>query len=188
MKLNRLETHDRLKHLIKDQSANIFQGAEDCLKKNPFSLAIQERSPYLYIFAHPRTIQMDERIKLFNTGRYKSFSEVPTTKLLWDPRLSIPEPQTNSYLFRAISKTDIIEVCWMIPPEEHWKQYKEGNVTESNWCAWSIIQFTHNRKSLENPHPEDFPIEISSKIMQQVVDEKRQELRNKKMMDSLYGK
>ena len=36
--INILETHDRFQHLIKDQSANIFQGAEDCLKKNPFAV------------------------------------------------------------------------------------------------------------------------------------------------------
>lgn len=170
MKLNRLETHDRLQYLIKDQSANIYQGAEDCLKKNPLSLAIQERSPYVYIFAHPRT---------HDNGVDKV--------MYWDPRLSIPEPQTNSYLFRAISKTDMIEVVWMIPPREQWEQYKLGNVTESNWCLWSINQFLHNKKNLDKPHPEDMSEEYSAKIMQMIVDEKRQELRNKKMMDNLYN-
>src|SRR5882672_2443569 len=115
MKINRLETHDRLMHFKKDQEANIFQGAEDCLKKNPLSLAIQDKSPYVYIFAHPRTA--DDGVN---------------KRMLWDPRLSIPEPQTNSYLFRAISKTDIIEVIWMLPPVETWPQYKKGNITESN--------------------------------------------------------
>lgn len=186
MKLNRLETHDRLQYLVKEQSANIYQGAEDCLKKNPLSLAIQEKSPYLYIFAHPRTLGMDERIKLWNTGKFKTFDEVPTHKLSWQPRLSIPEVQTNSYLFRAKSKTDIIEVCWMLPPREMWRQYKLGNVTESNWVLWSIEQFKENKEHLKQPHPDDFPESISSKIMQQIVDEKRQELRNKKMMENVY--
>lgn len=170
MKLNRLETHDRLQYLIKDQSVNIYQGAEDCLKKNPLSLAIQERSPYVYIFAHPRT---------HDNGVDKV--------MYWDPRLSIPEPQTNSYLFRAISKTDIIEVIWMIPPKEQWKQYEKGKVTESNWAYWSIEQFKNNRKHLEKPHPEDLSEEYISKIMQQVVDEKRQEIRQKQLMESLYS-
>ena len=52
MKLNRLETHDRLIHFKKDQEANIFQGAEDCLKKNPDSLFFQSKCPYVYLFAH----------------------------------------------------------------------------------------------------------------------------------------
>ena len=34
MKINRLEAHDRLQYLIKDQSEVVQQGAEDCLKKN----------------------------------------------------------------------------------------------------------------------------------------------------------
>jgi hypothetical protein len=189
MKLNRLETHDRLQHLIKDQSANIYQGAEDCLKKNPLSLAIQERSPYIYIFAHPRTA--DDGV---NKVMY------------WDPRLSIPEPQTNSYLFRAISKTDLIEVIWMIPPKEQWKQYEKGKVTESNWSYWSIEQFKHNRKNLEKPNPEDLSEEYTSRIMQQVINEKIEEIRanqpffniqsiidnaaerQQKMMENLYSK
>src|SRR6188768_2538257 len=101
MKLNRLEAHDRLLHLKKDQEANIYLGAEECLKKNPDSLALQEKSPYIYIFAHPRTA--DDGI---------------TKVMYWQPRLSIPEAQENSYLFRVISHTDIFETIWMIPPKE----------------------------------------------------------------------
>ncbi len=164
MKLNRLETHDRLQHLIKDQSINIFQGAEDCLKKNPLSLALQEKSPYIYIFAHPRTAD-DGRTKV----------------MYWQPRLSIPEPQTNSYLFRAISNTDAIEVCWIIPPKEMWNQYLIGNVTESNWALWSINQLRFNKKGLETPHPEDYPEERCKVIMKQVIDEHRDELRKAKL-------
>lgn len=171
MKLNRLETHDRLQHFIKDQSANIFQGAEDCLKKNPLSLAIQERAPYVYLFAHPRTA--DDGV---------------TKRLLWQPRLSIPQAQTNSYLFRAISKTDIIEIVWLLPPREMWKQYEKGKVTESNWCHWSIEQFKINPMEMSKPHPEDLSEEMCAKIMQQIVDERRQEIRQKKMFEGLYEK
>lgn len=164
MKLNRLEAHDRLQHLKKDQSANVFQGAEDCLKKNPLSLAIQEKCPYVYIFAHPRT---------HDNGIDKV--------LYWDPRLSIPEAQTNSYLFRAISKTDIIEVVWMIPDKTMWNQYKKGNVTEHNWCRWSIEMFKTNKKELEKPHPDDLPEEMTRIILKRIVDEKREEIRIKSL-------
>lgn len=167
MKLNRLETHDRLQHFVKDQSANIFQGAEDCLKKNPDSLAIQEKSPYIYIFAHPRTT---------DDGLNK--------RMLWQPRLSIPEAQTNSYLFRAISHTDTIQVVWLIPPKEQWKQYEKGNVTESNEVAWSIEMFKHNRKELEKPHPDDMLEEYARLILKAIVDEKLQEVKTKKMLSS----
>lgn len=171
MKINRLEAHDRLLYFKKDQDVNIFKGAEDCLKKNPLSLAIQERSPYVYLFAHPRTA--DDGV---------------TKVMYWDPRLSIPEPQTNSYLFRAISKTDIVEIVWIIPPKEHWKQYSKGNVTENEYVLWSVNQYLTNRKNLEKPHPEDLPEEIQKSIMLQIIDEKRQDIRNRKMMDNLYLK
>ena len=99
MKVDRLETHDRLLHFKKDQALNIAQGAEDCLKRNPLSLAIQSRSPYVYLFAHPRTA--DDGF---------------TKRMLWQPRLTRPKAQTNSYLFRAQSNSDVIEVCWLLPP------------------------------------------------------------------------
>lgn len=165
MKLNILETHDRLQHLIKDQEANIFQGAEDCLKKNPDSLALQEKSPYIYIFAHPRTA--DDGVN---------------KRMLWQPRLSIPKAQTNSYLFRAISNTDIIQVIWLIPPREIWPQYDAGKVTESNEIAWSINAFQYNRKELEKPHPDDMTEEKGRLILKAIVDEKRQQILNDKLM------
>src|ERR1043165_3721886 len=111
MKVNRLETHDRLLHLIKDQSDQVQKGAEDCLKKNPLSLAYQSKSPYVYIFGHART------------------HENGVDKVLyWQPRLMKPNPESNSYLFRATSNTDIMEICWILPPHELWPQYKKGNV------------------------------------------------------------
>lgn len=163
MKIHRFDAHDRLKHFVKDQSVNIWQGAEDCLKKNPLSLAMQEKCPYIYIFAHPRTA--DDGVN---------------KRLLWQPRLSIPKPQTNSYLFRAISKTDIIEVCWLIPPRELWDQYKKGNVTEDNWALWSINQFQFNRKELEEAHPDDWPEEKTKLILRSIIEEHKQSLKPKK--------
>ena len=169
MKVNILEAHDRNKYLIKDQSANVFQGAEDCLKRNPLSLAIQDKSPYLYIFAHPRTA--DDGVN---------------KKLYWQPRLSIPEAQSNSYLFRAISNTDLIEVVWMIPAKELWGQFDDGKVTESNICAWSINEYKKNKASLERPHPDDMPDEKARLIMRSIVDEHLYTIRQEKMMGRLY--
>lgn len=154
MKLNRLETHDRYQHFIQDQSTIIFQGAEDCLKRNPDSLKLQEKSPYIYLFAHPRTADDGFR-----------------TRLLWQPRLTKPKAQTNSYLFRAQSNTDIIEICWLIPPREMWPQYEKGKVCESNWTMWSIEQFKNNKKELEKPYPEDWNDEKAANILKNVLNE-----------------
>lgn len=162
MKLNRLETHDRLEHLKKDQSLNIFQGTEDCLKKNPLSLAIQEKSPYVYMFAHARTA---------NDGVNKV--------LYWQPRLSRPEPQDNSYLFRAISKTDQIEICWIIPAKVLWNQYKKGNVTEHAIVNWSIDQYENHFKDLSEKHSDDFSEERAKQIYHQIVQEHAENLKSK---------
>jgi hypothetical protein len=140
MKLNVYEAHDRKDHFIQDQSANIFQGADDCMKRNPLSLALQSRSPYIYLFAHPRTD--DDGV---------------TKKMFWQPRLTKPAAQTNSYLFRAQSNTDLIEICWLLPPRELWPQYEDGNVTESQDVKTSIINFVNWRQELEMPHKDDLP-------------------------------
>lgn len=163
MKINRLETHDRLEHFQKHQSANVFRGAEECMKNNSLSLQLQEKSDYIYLFAHPRTD--DDGIN---------------KRLLWQPRLSKPKPQENSYLFRAMSKTDCIEICWIIPPKELWGQYSKGKVTESNFVDWSIHQFKFNRQLLETPHPKDVSEEHGARILQSVINEHRQKIRETK--------
>lgn len=154
MKLNRLETHDRYKHFIEDQSKKIWEGAEECLKSNPDSLRLQEKSHYIYIFAHPRTA--DDGIN---------------KRLLWQPRLVKPKAQTNSYLFRAQSNSDIIEICWLLPPRELWGQYDKGKVCESNWVAWSIDQFTNNREELEKPFADDWNEEQAMNIFKKSLTE-----------------
>lgn len=166
MKINRLETHDRLISLHKSQALNISQGAEDCLKKNPLSIALQEHSPYIYIFAHPRTD--DDGVN---------------KRMIWQPRLMKPTAQTNSYLFRAYSKTDIVEMCWMIPPREMWTQYQKGKVTENPVALWSIEQFQRNRKELEEPFKDDLSDKQAANIYIKVAAEMDQDRR----MKTIYG-
>lgn len=169
MKLNRLETHDRLEHLVKDQSINISKGASDCLTSNALSLALQEKSPYIYIFAHPRTCE-----------------DGVTKAMYWQPRLTKPSAQTNSYLFRAQSKTDIMEICWLLPPKEMWDQYKKGNVTENDLVIWSIDQFRSNKKKLEEKEKDDLPDEVCKNIYRQIALELDQQKGREKLMNGLY--
>lgn len=163
MKLNRLETHDRLEHLIKDQSDNVFKGAEVCLRSNPLSLAIQEKCPYVYIFAHTRTAE-----------------DGVNKRLLWQPRISKPKAQTNSYLFRAQSKTDFIEVVWILPERHLWNLYEKGKVTENELVCYSVDLFENNRAELEKPHPEDFSEERGKTILEKIIKEHKQELKKNK--------
>jgi hypothetical protein len=166
MKINTLETHDRLISLKKDQAINISQGIEDCLKKNSLSLALQAYSPYIYIFAHPRTLE-----------------DGATKVMYYQPRLTKPEAQTNSYLFRAQSNTDIVEVCWLLPNDEIWGQHKKGNVTESETVQWSIAQFKTNKKTLERPDPED----LSDEKIRDIYNQIKFSSKNEKLMSKLYG-
>jgi len=166
-KLDRLETHDRLIEFKKEQALNIFQGANDCLTKNDTSVRLQQYCPYIYLFAHLRTAD-----------------DGYTKRMLWQPRLTKPKAQTNSYLFRAISGTDQIEVCWLLPPREMWLQYQAGNVTESDIVLWSIHQFKNNRVALESPFQDDLSEEQSKNIYIKVAAEIDEE----KMMKKLYTK
>lgn len=138
MKVNRLEAHDRLLHFKEEQAINIFVGAEDCLKRNSLSLALQARSPYIYLFAHPRTA--DDGV---------------TKVMYWQPRLTKPEAQENSYLFRAESFTDLLECIWFLPPREVWKQFEKGKMLNSEHIGISIENFKKCRKELERPHKDD---------------------------------
>lgn len=159
MKLDRLETHDRLLHFKKDQAQNIYLGAETCLKKNPDSIFLQSRSPYVYIFAHPRT--HDDGV---------------TKVMYWQPRLLKPKAQTNSYLFRAQSNSDIMEICWLLPPQELWDQYCIGKMLEHKDVLWSIDMYYNHREKLNAAHPDDLDEKIASKIwlelVQNIKDEK----------------
>lgn len=166
MKISILDAHDRNKYLIKEQSVNISQGVEDCLKKNELSLILQHYSPYIYIFAHPRTKE-DGRTKV----------------MFYQPRLTKPESQTNSYLFRAESQTDVLEVCWLLPASELWGQHKKGNVTESEIVEWSIAQFKTNKEALESPHPDD----LSDDKIKEIYTQIKYDCNNKSMMDRLYN-
>ena len=170
MKVPIFEAHDRLKYLIQNQASVISQGCEDCLKRNPDSLRYQEKSPYVYIFAHPRK---------HDNGR--------DTRLIWQARLTKPKAQTNSYLFRAESHSDNIELCWFLPPREQWAQYKIGNVTESRDVLWSIDMFENHREKLEAPFPDDLSEEQARNILITVCMEIESQKAHAKLYENLYG-
>lgn len=150
MKIDRLETHDRLEHFKKDQNESVNEGLITCLKHNPLSIALQERCPYVYIFAHPRT--REDGVKV----------------MYWQPRLSKPLMQTNSYLFRVRSFSDECEVMWMLPPSELWDQYEEGKIAESEIVIWSIAQYKNHKQKMEEPEPDDLPDAIGIHILNDV--------------------
>ncbi len=131
MRINRLETHDRLDH-FKKQSFDIGECCQDIVNQRPFG-----EHPF-YIFAHARTD--DDGV---------------TKRLIWQPRLTKPKAQTNSMLFKAYPGSDNIEIKWILPAEELWKQFQEGNVLEDTTIVKSIRSYLSNKEDMERKEEDD---------------------------------
>lgn len=144
-KVNTLDAHDRLLHFNKTQHLNISECCQDLVNKRPFG-----RHPF-YIFAHARTE---------NNGVDK--------RLIWQPRLTKPQAQTNSMLFKAYPGTDLIKIIWMLPDRAMWKQYEAGKMTESEMILNSINDFLYDRKKLEAPEPDDPTEAEMAKIYEEI--------------------
>lgn len=172
MKIDRLETHDRFQHFGK-QSDTISLACQQIIDKKPFG-----DRPF-YIFAHKREIGIDEKFSIFLTGQYRDLSEVPTARIIWQPRLTKPKAQTNSMLFKAYPGTDNIKIIWMIPERELWDQYRKGNVTECKIVVESIQDFEHARAKLEANESDD----PSDDQIDMIYKELSFEARKKKVMN-----
>ena len=131
MKINPLDAHDRLLHFSK-QNFDISECVQDMVDKRPFG------NHAFYIFAHPRTD--DDGV---------------TKRLIWQPRLTKPQAQTNSMLFKAYPGTDLVKVIWMIPDRAMWSQYDKGKLTQNETIWQSIQDFVHNRDKLEEREIDD---------------------------------
>jgi hypothetical protein len=148
MKINRLDAHDRLQHFTKQQF-DIGECCQDLIDKRPFG-----DHPF-YIFAHTRTLGMDEKLKLFSSGQYSTLEEIPEKTIIWQPRLTKPSAQPNSMLFKAYPGTDTVKVIWMIPTPELWDQFTKGKMTENKTVCESIEAFKSNKAKLEEKEPDD---------------------------------
>lgn len=160
MKINRLETHDRLQHFTK-QSFYIAECCQDLINQRPFG-----EYPF-YIFAHSRT---DE--------------DGLTKRLIWQPRLTKPKAQSNSMLFKAYPGTDIIKIIWMIPAVELWEQYEKGKLTENKTVYDSIQAYKLNRNSLEREEDDDLADEKIDEIYRDLSMEARRILH----VEKIYSK
>lgn len=140
MKIDRLETHDRLEQFQK-QSLDISECCKDLIDKRPFG-----NTPF-YIFAHART---DE--------------DGVTKRLIWQPRLTKPKAQTNSMLFKGYPGSDTVKVYWMIPDRHMWEQYGQGKIAESQVVVQSIHAFENDRERLEAPDEDDLSDEAIDQI------------------------
>lgn len=167
MKINRLETHDRLEYFNKTQSVDLSTCCQSIVSKRPFG-----DRPF-YIFAHKREIGYDEKFSLFLTGKFNHMAEVPTHRMIWQPRLTKPKAQTNSMLFKAYPGTDMIKIIWIIPERELWDQYQKGKMTQSQIVVESIEKFQNDRGALEAPEEDDAREDEGIKIYESISREAR---------------
>lgn len=173
MKIQRIDAHDRFT-FFKQQDSQIAECCQSLINERPFG-----EHPF-YIFAHARTIGMDERIKLFMEDvnrslldptyvrKYKSIEDVPEKTIIWQPRLTKPKAQTNSMLFKGYPGTDNVKIIWIIPPKELWQQFNKGNMTESETIYQSIHDFQNNRGKLEEREDDDLSDAAIARIYEEI--------------------
>lgn len=142
--LDRLDAHDRLQHL-KKQDFDIGECCQNLIDQRPFG------NHAFYIFAHARTD--DDGV---------------TKRLIWQPRLTKPKAQTNSMLFKAQPGSQDVRVIWMLPPREMWSQYHQGCVTDHETVRQSIYDFENNRLWLERKEDDDLDDESIDAIYRQI--------------------
>lgn len=151
-----LDAHDRLLH-VKNQNFDIAACCQDIIDQKPFG-----NRPF-YIFAHQRTIDDYERIQFLLSGEF-SIDNLPSKKIVWQPRLTKPEAQENSMLFKAYPPGDNIKIVWIIPEKELWCNYEKGKVMENSIVYESIQMFKNNKKKLEEKEPDDLSEQEIHKI------------------------
>lgn len=160
MKVNVLDAHDRLQHFTK-QSFDIGKSCQNLIDQRPFG-----DHPF-YIFAHTRTLGLDEKqsllmedlsLSLQNLAyvrKYKTLADVPEKRLIWQPRLTKPKAQSNSMLFKGYPGTDLIKTIWILPAPELWEQYEKGKLTQNETISESIYRYKNNRKAMEEKEEDD---------------------------------
>lgn len=173
MKINRLETHDRFQHLT-GQDFDIGKTCQDMINKRPFG------NHAFYIFAHKRQLGMDERISLYQEDfrnsliygnyvrQYSSMEQVPTDRLIWQPRLTKPKAQTNSMLFKGYPGTDNVKIIWIIPDRCLWEQFEKGKMTENKTVWESIDMFMNHTEKLEAKEDDDYSDEAIDRIYKEI--------------------
>ncbi len=187
MKVNILDAHDRLKH-VKDQGVDIGKNCQDMIDKRPFG-----NFPF-YIYAHMKTIGLDEKISIYDKDlteslvnaiprKYPSLADVPEKRLIWQPRLTKPKATPNTMLFKGYPGTDQIKIIWMLPQMELWGQYEKGKLTENEIVTNSIYAYKNHREKLETKEDEDLDDKTIDAIYQEISFTKREN----KLMHRIWG-
>jgi len=146
MKINKLDAHDRLTHLTK-QNFSIGECCQNLIDQRPFG------NHAFYIYAHARTD--DDGV---------------TKRLIWQPRLTKPKASSNTMLFKGYPGSDNLKVIWMLPAPELWEQYDKGLLTENKTVTESIYNYRNHRPLLESKEVDDLPDWIIDKIYLEIAE------------------
>lgn len=146
------EAKDISEKIKEEESDSIIDMLNSIISQDPFF-----GYPF-YIFAHKRTILYDERVALWlaNPSRYTSLEQVPHTRLIWQPRLTKPEAQENSMLFKVNpKKAEEVKILWILPEKEKFNAFKKGNLFENTVIGESIESFLNDKEKMEEPEKDD---------------------------------
>lgn len=148
MSIKSIDAHDRLSELNKT-SDKITEAIQSCIINNPFN----DYSNYTYIFAHKRK------------GDFTGEAD----RMIWQNRLTKPQAQTNSMLFKVYKNAaDAIHIKWIIPPREQWECYKKGMMFENEVVSNSIDDFQNHRRFLEQKEKDDLCDEKIHEIYKEI--------------------
>lgn len=140
LKLNALETHDRLQFFL-NREYNFAENVQTQIDQRPFG-----DYPF-YVFCHPRTHE---------DGSSKRY--------IWSPWIWKPRAQTNSLLIKAYPGSDMLKLCWILPVREMWDAYKKGTIFENPFILECINQFQKDKSLLEQPEEDDPSAERAQEI------------------------
>lgn len=169
MKIHRLDAHDRYTFIQKEDQ-DIGKTCQEMINQRPFG------DHAFYIFVHKREIGLDERISKYEKDfkktftdakyvqKYQTLEDVMTHRIIWQPRLTKPKAQTNSWLFKVKPGSDNVRVIWMIPQEELWDQYSKDKMTGNQIVSESIYDYKNNRGKLEAKEDDDLSDEAINAI------------------------
>jgi len=174
MKIDRLETHDRLLSYQKEHE-NISHGVQECIRNVPETVSF----PF-YVYGHGRTVGYDEKVSILQAGAEKT----PSNRLIWMPVITKPRPAPNTYLFLCSKNTDLVQIIWILPKRELWEQYAPGKMFH-NEVAWDSIQTFLNAKHKLEEKDKDGPTESHQQEWRRIIISEAMKKKREKEMYNL---
>ena len=104
--------------------------------------------------------------------KFNRIEDVPSVRIIWQPRLTKPKAEENSMLFKAYPPGDTLRVIWMIPDRELFQSSTKNKMMENKTVQESIYNFKFHKDKLEAKEDDDLPDHIINKIYAEINGEK----------------